>query len=121
MHDALLLQIMQFSQSWGTIDLYFNTRFYSVLFCSSKCYCANAYVSVAGSYSASQGIEYIRKDIAAFIEQRDGVPSNWENIYLTTGASDGIMVINCKFTINQRLDLVFTWHALHTIKPKLCF
>ncbi|ROL43840.1 Alanine aminotransferase 2 [Anabarilius grahami] len=47
-----------------------------------------------GSYSASQGVEYIRKDIATYIEQRDeGVPSNWENIYLTAGASDGIMTI----------------------------
>ncbi|KTF82368.1 hypothetical protein cypCar_00022786 [Cyprinus carpio] len=47
-----------------------------------------------GSYSASPGVECIRKDIAAYIEQRDeGVPSDWENIYLTTGASDGIMTI----------------------------
>ncbi|XP_051554689.1 alanine aminotransferase 2-like isoform X1 [Myxocyprinus asiaticus] len=47
-----------------------------------------------GSYSASPGVENIRKDIAAYIEQRDeGVPSNWKNIYLTTGASDGIMTI----------------------------
>lgn len=50
-------------------------------------------ISFAGSYSASQGIEHIRKDIAVYIEQRDdGVPSYWENIFLTTGASDGIMV-----------------------------
>uniref|UniRef100_A0AAR2KIS9 alanine transaminase n=1 Tax=Pygocentrus nattereri TaxID=42514 RepID=A0AAR2KIS9_PYGNA len=47
-----------------------------------------------GSYSASQGVDCIRQDIAAYIEQRDqGVPSNWENIFLTTGASDGIVSI----------------------------
>ncbi|KAI5088795.1 alanine aminotransferase 2 [Silurus meridionalis] len=47
-----------------------------------------------GSYSASEGVQCIREDIAAFIEQRDeGVPANWENIFLTTGASDGIMNI----------------------------
>ncbi|XP_052416637.1 alanine aminotransferase 2 [Carassius gibelio] len=47
-----------------------------------------------GAYSASPGVECIRKDIAAYIEKRDeGVPSDWENIYLTTGASDGIMTI----------------------------
>ncbi|XP_078139827.1 alanine aminotransferase 2-like [Centroberyx gerrardi] len=47
-----------------------------------------------GSYSASQGVECIRQDIAAYIEQRDqGVPADWNNIYLTTGASDGIMSI----------------------------
>lgn len=46
-----------------------------------------------GSYSASQGVECIRRDIAAYIEQRDqGVPADWENVYLTTGASDGIVV-----------------------------
>ncbi|KAF7657852.1 hypothetical protein LDENG_00021220 [Lucifuga dentata] len=47
-----------------------------------------------GSYSASQGVECIRRDIAAYMQQRDhGVPSDWNNIYLTTGASDGIMSI----------------------------
>ncbi|TTK32042.1 Alanine aminotransferase 2 [Bagarius yarrelli] len=47
-----------------------------------------------GAYSSSEGVQCIRKDIAAYIEQRDqGVPANWENIYLTTGASDGIMSV----------------------------
>ncbi|XP_048886834.1 alanine aminotransferase 2 [Brienomyrus brachyistius] len=47
-----------------------------------------------GSYSASQGVDCIRKDIATYVEQRDqGVPCNWDNVYLTTGASDGIMSI----------------------------
>ncbi|KAJ8249419.1 hypothetical protein GJAV_G00234620 [Gymnothorax javanicus] len=47
-----------------------------------------------GSYSASQGVECIREDIAAYIEQRDlGVPTHADDIFLTTGASDGIMTI----------------------------
>ncbi|KAM4606026.1 alanine aminotransferase 2-like [Polymixia lowei] len=47
-----------------------------------------------GSYSASQGVDCIRQDIAAYMEQRDqGVPADWHNVYLTTGASDGIMSI----------------------------
>ncbi|XP_042273357.1 alanine aminotransferase 2 isoform X1 [Thunnus albacares] len=47
-----------------------------------------------GSYSASQGVECIRQDIADYITRRDqGVLSDWNNIYLTTGASDGIMSI----------------------------
>lgn len=47
----------------------------------------------SGSYSASQGVDCVRRDIADYIAQRDqGVPSDWNNIYLTTGASDGIMV-----------------------------
>lgn len=46
-----------------------------------------------GSYSASQGVDCVRQDIADYITRRDeGVPSDWNNVYLTTGASDGIMV-----------------------------
>lgn len=47
-----------------------------------------------GSYSASQGVECIRKDVAEYVAQRDqGVPTSWGNVFLTTGASDGIMTI----------------------------
>uniref|UniRef100_A0AAY4EP58 alanine transaminase n=1 Tax=Denticeps clupeoides TaxID=299321 RepID=A0AAY4EP58_9TELE len=47
-----------------------------------------------GSYTASQGVDFIRQDVASYIEQRDhGVPADWENVYLTTGASDGIVSI----------------------------
>ncbi|XP_040265415.1 alanine aminotransferase 2 [Bufo bufo] len=44
-----------------------------------------------GSYSTSQGIACIREDVARYIERRDGgIPADPENIYLTTGASEGI-------------------------------
>uniref|UniRef100_H2TVB7 alanine transaminase n=1 Tax=Takifugu rubripes TaxID=31033 RepID=H2TVB7_TAKRU len=47
-----------------------------------------------GSYSASQGIESVRQDVARYIERRDGgVPCAPDNIYLTTGASDGIVTM----------------------------
>ncbi|XP_024921839.1 alanine aminotransferase 2-like isoform X2 [Cynoglossus semilaevis] len=47
-----------------------------------------------GSYSASQGIESVRKDVALYIERRDGgMPCDPDNIYLTTGASDGIVTM----------------------------
>ncbi|KAM4028701.1 alanine aminotransferase 2 isoform 1-T1 [Anomaloglossus baeobatrachus] len=47
-----------------------------------------------GSYSASQGIEVIRQDVAKYIERRDGgIPSNPDNIYLSTGASDSIVTM----------------------------
>lgn len=47
----------------------------------------------SGSYSASQGIDSVRQDVARYIERRDGgVPCDPDNIYLTTGASDGIVV-----------------------------
>lgn len=48
---------------------------------------------VEGAYSASQGIECVRQDVARYIERRDGgIPSNPDNIYLSTGASDAIVV-----------------------------
>jgi alanine transaminase len=43
-----------------------------------------------GSYTESQGIITIREDIANYIQQRDGYPSDPNNIYLCNGASDGI-------------------------------
>ncbi|KAM6990114.1 alanine aminotransferase 2-like isoform 1-T1 [Tautogolabrus adspersus] len=47
-----------------------------------------------GSYSASQGIDSVRQDVARYIERRDGgVPCDPDNIYLTTGASDGIVTM----------------------------
>jgi len=46
-----------------------------------------------GSYTESEGLKLVRKQVAKFIEKRDGgVPSHWENIYLTLGASDAIKV-----------------------------
>ncbi|CAL1542845.1 unnamed protein product [Lymnaea stagnalis] len=43
-----------------------------------------------GSYSDSCGLNVIRKDVAAFIEERDGHPSDFNDIVLSTGASDAI-------------------------------
>lgn len=47
-------------------------------------------VYTVGSYSESRGIEIIRKHVAEFISQRDGVPCSYKNIYLVNGASEGI-------------------------------
>ncbi|XP_077470494.1 alanine aminotransferase 2-like isoform X1 [Stigmatopora argus] len=47
-----------------------------------------------GAYSASQGIDAVRQDVARYIQQRDGgVYSDPDDIYLTTGASDGIVTM----------------------------
>ena len=47
-----------------------------------------------GSYTDSTGLSIVKKDIAKYLEERDnGVPSNPDNIFLTTGASDGIKMI----------------------------
>jgi len=47
-----------------------------------------------GSYTDSAGLEYVRRQVSTFIEERDGgVPCEWQNIYLTGGASPGIKSI----------------------------
>mgnify|MGYP002649215924 CR=1 FL=1 len=46
-----------------------------------------------GSYSDSAGVEIIRKHSADYITARDGVDSDWQNIVLTTGASEGIRAV----------------------------
>lgn len=45
-----------------------------------------------GAYTASQGIEVIRQNVAKYIEKRDGgIPSCPDNIFLATGASEAIV------------------------------
>lgn len=46
-----------------------------------------------GAYSESTGIRVVRKDIANYISERDGFPSQWEEIFLSTGASEAIKSI----------------------------
>ncbi|KAH9318805.1 hypothetical protein KI387_020574, partial [Taxus chinensis] len=46
-----------------------------------------------GAYSDSRGIPGIRKEVAEFIQRRDGYPSDPDLIFLTDGASKGIMQI----------------------------
>ncbi|XP_060665161.1 alanine aminotransferase 2 [Drosophila nasuta] len=47
-----------------------------------------------GSYTDSAGLEHVRRQVASFIKERDGgVDCDWQNIYLTGGASPGIKSI----------------------------
>lgn len=55
-----------------------------------------------GSYSESAGIEVIRKHVAEYIHNRDGLPCDYRNIILSNGASDGIKSVLKLF--NERLD-----------------
>lgn len=43
-----------------------------------------------GAYTESNGLKVIRQQVANFIAKRDGIPSNWEDIYLTAGATPAI-------------------------------
>ena len=48
-------------------------------------------LTLTGSYSDSVGIDVARRDIAAYITQRDGgIFSDHNDVFLSTGASDGI-------------------------------
>ncbi|CAG9771077.1 unnamed protein product [Ceutorhynchus assimilis] len=46
--------------------------------------------SSVGSYTDSPGIEVIRRHVAQYIERRDGIPADWQNIIISAGASDAI-------------------------------
>ena len=41
----------------------------------------------------SVGVEVIRKAIPMYIEERDGTPCDYNDVFMSTGASDGIKVI----------------------------
>lgn len=47
-----------------------------------------------GAYSDSQGLEDIRNNVAKYISDRDGYPSDPNSVYLTSGASEAIRVRN---------------------------
>uniref|UniRef100_A0A8C8BCY8 alanine transaminase n=1 Tax=Otus sunia TaxID=257818 RepID=A0A8C8BCY8_9STRI len=47
----------------------------------------------AGAYTASPGIELVRQDVARFLQRRDGVTAEPGDIFLSTGASDAIVVL----------------------------
>ncbi|XP_013785154.1 alanine aminotransferase 2-like [Limulus polyphemus] len=46
-----------------------------------------------GAYSDSPGIEIFRQEVAKFLGERDGVPRDYNNIILSSGATDGIKSI----------------------------
>jgi aspartate/methionine/tyrosine aminotransferase len=43
-----------------------------------------------GAYSESKGVRFIREEVARFIQERDGIASDPDAIYLTDGASKGV-------------------------------
>ncbi|KAI5120386.1 hypothetical protein M0805_000166 [Coniferiporia weirii] len=50
-------------------------------------------VGSIGAYSHSQGVPLVRKSVADFIAERDGYPSNPDDIFLTAGASAGVALL----------------------------
>ncbi|KAI0926558.1 hypothetical protein AcW1_002484 [Taiwanofungus camphoratus] len=52
-----------------------------------------AEIGSVGAYSHSKGVPFIRKNVAKFIEERDGYPCDPEDIFLTAGASAGVSLL----------------------------
>ena len=75
--------------------------------------CSFTLFSVLGSYSDSPGIEVIRRDVAKYIEERDGgIPCDYKNVFLSTGASDSIKVRDWCF---NKPRYTFTCSCQHKI------
>lgn len=45
-----------------------------------------------GAYSDSAGVEIIRRHVADYISERDGVQARYEDVLLSTGASESVRV-----------------------------
>jgi len=58
---------------------------------------------ITGAYSESAGVPVIRQDIAAYIAERDGHPCDWNNVFVSTGASDAIKVSDATATWSDGL------------------
>ncbi|KAF8912651.1 pyridoxal phosphate-dependent transferase [Mucidula mucida] len=52
-----------------------------------------AEIGSIGAYSHSMGVPFIRHNVAKFIQERDGYPSNPDHIFLTGGASAGVSLL----------------------------
>ncbi|XP_035217100.1 alanine aminotransferase 2-like isoform X2 [Stegodyphus dumicola] len=55
-----------------------------------------------GSYSDSAGVEIIKKHIAQYIERRDGIPTNYLDIILSSGATQGIQNVLSLFKCSDK-------------------
>lgn len=62
----------------------------SIYICWMKRFC-NYHVYL-GAYTDSSGIDLIKNDVANFIERRDGYTCDPSDIFMLSGASDGIKV-----------------------------
>jgi len=65
-----------------------------------------AEIGSIGAYSHSQGIPYIRKNVARFIEERDGYPSDPSHIFLTAGASAGVSLLISMLISNPKSGIL---------------
>ncbi|RZF44462.1 hypothetical protein LSTR_LSTR002235 [Laodelphax striatellus] len=71
-------------------ELFDDPRFPSDVKSRAKTILAGCRGQSVGSYTDSAGIEIIRKHVAEYIQRRDNIPCDYQNVLLCAGASDGI-------------------------------
>ena len=63
-------------------------------------------IGSVGAYSHSQGIPLIRENVAKFISERDGYPSDPSKIFLTQGASAGVQLTLQMIVENSKVGIM---------------
>lgn len=59
-----------------------------------------------GAYTNSQGILHIRRRICEYLEKRDGVSSDAEDIFLTAGASPGVQNVLMTLIAHEKCGIM---------------
>ncbi|XP_076345937.1 alanine aminotransferase 2-like isoform X2 [Tachypleus tridentatus] len=59
----------------------------------ARIFLANCKGHSLGAYTASPGIDVVRKQVAKYIEKRDSKYCDYENIFLSNGATDGVRAV----------------------------
>jgi aspartate/methionine/tyrosine aminotransferase len=59
-----------------------------------------------GAYSHSKGVKSLRVDVANFLDKRDGIPADPEDIFLTNGASAGIVMLLNSLIANENCGVM---------------
>eukprot|EP00743_Colponemidia_sp_Colp-15_P001019 GILK01001125.1.p1 GENE.GILK01001125.1~~GILK01001125.1.p1 ORF type:complete len:514 (-),score=88.66 GILK01001125.1:119-1618(-) len=75
-----------------------------------------------GAYSASQGLEVVRENVAKFIARRDGFPSNPDDIFISDGASASVD-LSLRVMIRDEFDGIMVpipQYPLYSASISLC-
>ena len=74
-----------------------------------------------GAYSASQGIELVRQHVAEYIGQRDGYPTDPNDIFLVNGGSQGVDFLIKLLIANSNVGILcpYPTYSLYTAEIEL--
>lgn len=74
-----------------------------------------------GAYSASQGIELVRQHVAEYIGQRDGYPTDSDDIFLVNGGSQGVEFLIKLLISNDNVGILcpYPTYSLYTAEISL--